>query len=601
MSNSNRRRRAAEDRKARWAARSMHHEPAEPDLLAQVGTALADPDPLHLLGYVSSLLTAVDPRGRNHPFAQSKDAADAPTREELAAMFIDVPTPETTALLSVIAELASDDDVLHARIRRELATRPESGPPWLRRLAETSAYRAVRMSHVLGDGDNIVIGVRLAGSYDLTLVIYVDHNLGRLVKDAFVVSEPITEIVAQYQRIADEPEVNWEELSLADARAWVDEAIEIGAITFPPLETESWPGCRPLIEWITRELPEGGAGYERPQWDSARVDQLADRFFASQWGRALDDADHRNLLESLLWYGTDYGPGDPLRWSGVQVEILFMDWLPRKIVAPTEYLAEAPELLGAFVRFAHNESGVRAELTDQTLAAIDAYAPEYQNLIRSPRPQGPAALFQALGVGGEPADGFSELDEPYWFQEMELERLAREVGGDEQLDQLDTVPLPDEPFDWTGIADDVTARVADVLELSDRCCDALLDVEYRTVARRVLSRVASSGPAVFRRKGSADTAAAAVVWIAGKANGQCALHAGPLRLRSSDIMRHFGVKSSPSQRAAVMLRASGFPNDTYDVELGSPDYLTADRREQIIRRRDHLRRQIASQDADGIE
>ena len=80
----------------------MHHEPAEPDLLVQVRTALADPDPLHVLSYVSSLLTTIDPRGRDHPFARSNEASDAPTREELAAMFIDVRTPETTALLSVI-------------------------------------------------------------------------------------------------------------------------------------------------------------------------------------------------------------------------------------------------------------------------------------------------------------------------------------------------------------------------------------------------------------------------------------------------------------------------------------------------------------------
>ncbi|MEN4398238.1 hypothetical protein A5731_28120 [Mycolicibacterium conceptionense] len=585
MSKSNRQRRAAKHRQARRNVRSMSHEPVEPDLFTQINTALSDPDPLHLLSFVSSLLTVVDPRGRN-PFARADETPDGPSREELTAMFIDVPTPETTALLSVVAELANDDDLLHARIRRELATRPAAGPQWLTRLAETSPYRAVRMAHVLGDGDNIMIGVHLAGDHEITLVVYVDHNLGQLVKDAFVVPEPIADIVAQYQLIADEPDVVWEDLSLADARVWVEEAIAVGAITFPPIETESWPACRPLIEWIARALPAGGAGYQPPQWDSNKLSRLTDRFFASQWGRPLDDADHRDLLESLLWYGTDYGPGDPLRWSGVQVEILFMDWLPRKIVAPAEYLAEAPELLGAFVRFAHKESGVRADLTDQTLAAIDYYAPEYQKVIRSPRPQGPAALLDALGAGG----GF---DEPYWYQEMELESLARQVGGEEQLDQLNAVPLADEPFDWSGIPDDVAPRVAEVLELVDRCCDTLLDVEYRTVARRVLARIASAGPAVFRRKSRTDTAAAAVVWIAGKANGQCELAAGPLRLRSADITRYFDVKSSPSQRAEVMLRAGGFPGQPYDVELGSPDYLTAERREQIIRRRDDLREEMA--------
>src|ERR1043165_357455 len=180
------------------APRSMHHDRAEPDLLDVVRTAMADPDPLHRLSYVSGLLTAIDPRGRNHPFAQADSAHDAPTREELAAMFIDVPTPETTALLAVIAALADDDQVLRARIHRELVTRPEPGPQWLSRLAETAVTRAVRMGHILGDGDNIILGVRLADNYEPPLVVYVDHNMGQLAKDAFVLSEPMATVVAQY-------------------------------------------------------------------------------------------------------------------------------------------------------------------------------------------------------------------------------------------------------------------------------------------------------------------------------------------------------------------------------------------------------------------
>ncbi|MGZ8803525.1 MAG: DUF6398 domain-containing protein, partial [Mycobacterium sp.] len=557
MSKSNRQRRAAKRRPARRRDRAPQREPAEPDLFTEVRTALADPDPLHLLSYVSSLLAAIDPRQSRHPFAQPDPAEETPTREELTAMFIDVATPETTALLAVIATLSGDDDVLRTRIRRELASRGSVEPQWLTRLAQTSAYRAVRMGHVLGDGDNIMLGLRLAESYEVTFVIYIDHNLGTLVKDAFVVPEPVAEMVAEYQRIGDDTDMTWEELSLADARAWLDEAIEVGAITFPPLETESWPACRPLIEWITRQFPAGGTGYQRPQWDSQELARITDSFFASRWGSGLGDADHRGLLESLLWYGTDYGPGDPLRWSAVKVEILFGDWLPRKVVAPAEYLAMAPDLLRAFVCFVHAEVGVRSELTDETLAAIDACEPEFLQIIDSPRPQGPAALLAALGVG-----------EPETFGESVLDQLAQDVGGREQLDRLDATPLPDEPFQWAGIPDDVSARVTEVLALTDRCCTEVLDIEYRTACRRVLARVASGDPAVFRRKGRVETAAAAVVWIVGKANGLFERRPGQIHLQVKDLMDHMGLgNGSVSQRAATMLRAGGFSDDTYVVHL----------------------------------
>ena len=590
MSKTNRRRRAEKRRRpARRATRVRQHTSAEPDLLADVRCALADPDPLILLSMVSTLLCVTDTR-RAHPFAQpdSPDLA-ALTREELVRTFLDVPAPETSALLAVIAEMAGDDDVLRARIRRELAARPKLEPAWLAQLSETSTYRAVRMSHVLGDGDNIMLGVRLPGGHDLTCLVYIDHNLGGLVKDAFVVPTSIANMVAKFRRVSEDPDTRWDDISLADARAWVEAAIELATITFPPLETETWPTCRALVEWITRGLPDGGTGYQRQQWDSEALARITDRFFASQHGARLDDPDHRGLLESLLWYGTDYGPGDPLRWSPVKTEILLDDWIPRKIVAPAEYLAKAPDLLRAFIPFAHAEVGLRSDLTDETLAAIDDWEPQYQQTIRSPRPQGPAALLAALGIDTEDmTDVPVGADGPESFERSMLGWLALDVGDQVQLDRLDDDPLPDEPFRWDGIPDDVTARVHDVLALTDRCCDKVLDVEYRTACRRVLARVASQGPEVFRRKGRAESAAAALVWTVGKANDLFEQRTGDMQVR--DLMRHFGLgQSSIAQRAATLLRAGGFDDNTHAVTLGSPDYLAAARRRRIIKMRDNYR------------
>lgn len=590
MSAKRRRRTAKKGRRpAQRTTRGRQHTSAEPDLLADVRRALTDRHPLSLLTYVSTLLCVTDTR-RNHPFARP-DAPDlaALTREELVRTFLDVPAPETSALLAVIAEMAGDDDVLRARIRRELAARPKLEPAWLAQLSDTSTYRAVRMSHVLGDGDNIMLGARLPRGHELTCVIYIDHNLGTLVKDGFVVPESIATMVAEFKRVTDDPDTRWDDISLADARAWVDAAIELAAITFPPLETETWPACRALVEWITRSLPEGGTGYQRPQWDSAALARLTDRFFASPYGARLDDPDHRGLLESLLWYGTDYGPGDPLRWSSPRVEILLDDWIPRKIVAPAEYLAKVPDLLRGFICFAHAEIGLRSDLTDETLGAIDDWEPQYQQTIRSPRLQGPAALLAALGIDTEDlADVPVGAEKTESFEQSMLGWLALEVGDQVQLDRLDDNPLPDEPFRWEGIPDDVTARVHEVLALTDRCCEEMLDFEYRTACRRILARVAVREPEVFRRRGRAETAAAALVWIVGKANDLFERPAGRIHVR--DLMSHFGLgQSSIAQRAATMLRAGGFHDDTYIVRLSAPDYLVAARRRRIIKMRNGYR------------
>ncbi|MGH3914104.1 MAG: hypothetical protein ACRDTC_11965 [Pseudonocardiaceae bacterium] len=368
----------------------------EPDLISNIATALADEHPLGMLGLVSALLAALEPRRRG-PF-DPEPQSESPSRDELVQSFLDVDLPETSALLAVIAAF-SGDDMLRRRVHHEISSRAETLPRWLAELTDSvPTDRALEMVHVLRDGDNVVISTRLPGGYEITGVVYIDHNMGTLVKDAFVVPGSTDDLIGQLLAIADDPDTEARDLDAADARARITEAIQLSAMSFPPVESDTWPACRPLIEWMMVMLPEGGTGYQRPEWDDTALAELSQRFFASPPGAGLDDADHRSLLESLLWFGTGYGPGDPLRWSPTAVEIVLADWIPRKIVAEADYLAKAPDLLRAFIRFCHRERGIRAELTTQTLKAVDEYESRYQKLIRSPRPQGPAALLAAMGL-----------------------------------------------------------------------------------------------------------------------------------------------------------------------------------------------------------
>ncbi len=569
-------------RRGRKAARSKPRRPSrefqppsgEPPLLPEVRRALADPDPLHLLSFVSMLMVLTDPR-RDHPLAGPQEQTSM-QRDQLVATFLDVACPETSALLAVFAEMIGDDDVLRARIRRELAARPKLEPAWLCDLGAVRVNRATVMSHVLGDGDNIMLAMDLPGGREVTCTVYIDHNLGTLVKDAFTISEPFATVLAKYQELNDDPDTTWEDIDLADARARIEAAIDLAAITWPPFETESWPACRALIEWLIRDLPDGGSTWAEQQWDSEALDHLSAEFFQSESGSRLDDADRRGLLESLLWFATDYSTGDPLRWSLVKVELLLTDWLPRKVLAPAEYLALAPELLRAFIAFAHGKAGIRADLTDEALAAVDHWEPEFQRAIRSDRPQGVDALLAALGFGD---DDDSNPDPS--VADIMLEHLEREVGSRAALEELDDRPLRDEPFCWDGIHPDVEQRVREVVELIDRCCDDLLDTEYRTACRRLLASLAAP-PEAFRRRGKPQTAAAAVVWIIGKVNDL--FRNGNIQV--NELMSYFGLTGSVSQRAETLMRGAGLAYASYDLRLGSPGYLVSTRRRKIIELRD---------------
>lgn len=553
----------------------MAADGAQHEFLGMLRQALRSDEPIDFLMTVSGMLTAVDSRSRD-PFDRS---TDGPTLDLLIDSLVETDYAETTAALTVIRALLADQGQVR-RISAELTRRRQPMPPWLDGLQPAQVDPdAWSLIDPLGDGDNYMVGVTLGTGQPLTFVVYVDHNLGRVVKDAFVVPQPIGDVISHMASIKD-PDVRLVvHPDSAQCRAEIAQAIERGAHLYPPPQTDSWPMCRPLVEWMERMLPPGGRVQTEREWSQAELQAIADDFFASEHGTGLDDDDRRGLLDNILWFGSTYTACDPWRWSPVNVEILMVDWFPRKIMAEASYLAKMPALLRPFIRFCHQRRGIPGHLTDGTLAAVDRWEPEYQRTIRSARLQGPAALLASVlpGFGEDDKDDFD-------FSTFMLERLEARVGGRIPLMNLDTQPLPDEPFAWDGIAEDIRPVLEEILDVGDAVADKQLDREFRTAMRRLLGRVAVSDPAMFRRKASPTRGAAAVAWLIHRANRETTDRI----LQVQELMSAFGISGSVSQRAEPMLRALGIdPHARYGyIDLGAPDLLTSQTRAELICVRD---------------
>lgn len=544
-----------------------------PELLGSIRFALSSDHPLPLLLLAAGLVEATDGRNRN---LFTPDRPEGPEITELIDSFVDVDLPETTALLTALAPLLEGRPGA-ASIGRELHRRTHRLPPWLTSLTPLRVIRVMTTTHPFHDGENVFVEVLTEDGHGFTVVVYVDHNLGTLIKDAFVVPTDIDAVRAILLDKVDDPEVTMSPLDAADARARIEEAAGIASRTFPPFESETWPLCRPLVEWVTRLLPDGGEGYGFTEWDDAARSDFERRFLASPHAAGLD-SDQRDLIDPLLWFGCDYGIGEPLNWSPTRVEIFLLDWVPRKLLLDQSELRKIPALLRAFVTFGNAETGLRDDLTAETLTAIDHFEPEYRTAITDPRPQGPLALLAGAGIID--IDGGLEWDP--------LEHLDRKVGGRDALDALDDRPLPDDAFRWDGIPEDVHPMVAHVLDRCDAFCDRWLDVEHRTAVRRLMAMVAAADPGVFRGSGRADTAAAALCWIVGKANGVFNQGWGSHgSMLVKDLMGWFGLTGSPSNRAARMLRALDLDDRWFSIwnALGRTDLLVSGERAAILTHR----------------
>lgn len=522
--------------------------------------------PIEFLAMVSSLVEAVQPE-REFPRAGSE--TPRPTLAELVESFEGVDFAQTTAALIVISQLV-DDEVMRARIMRQVAQRRQPMPAWLSGLDRARAVATIRLGDPLDDADNYLIGVELADGTPLSTIIYVDRNLGTAVKDAFLMPTAVEPVVSRYTEFAAAEGMSPEPADPGLTRAVVDEAIKLSAMIFPPIETDTWPVCRPLVRWMLRMLPEGTECPQPHIWSEQEQSELAERFLASDPGQRHAGSERSlDLVDQIIWLGT-YDDGDPTRWSPVRVEILMLDRFPRKVMAPVADLAGLPDVLGDFVRFCHAERGIPERHTLATLAKIRACTPQFEQLIRdSHRPTGATALAGLLADADAAGDSG--------------DRLEQLVGGRSNLSNLDPAALPDEPFEWAGVPEDIRAKAAEILALCDDVADRMLDVEHRTAQRRLLSRLLVGDPEYFRGRAAARTSAAAVVWMIARANQRPGQRGAPAM---GELMAPFGG-GSPTARVDRFLKILGQPKTYYgQFSLGSADLLVGSFRRDLIAQRD---------------
>jgi hypothetical protein len=166
--------------------------------------------------------------------------------------------------------------------------------------------------------------------------------------------------------------------------------------------------------------------------------------------------------------------------------------------------------------------------------------------------------------------------------------LIEEVGDADALWRLEATPLPDEPFAWSAVEPRDERFVREVLALSDPCCTAVFDVEFRTITRRILARVAARDPRPFRRSPHPARCAAALVWLAGQANGEFARRG---RRTAGWLWAWFGVgnccERGRSLRRAAGLDPEGFTESSQygSLSLGDAALLHSRYRAQLVAHR----------------
>jgi hypothetical protein len=550
---------------------------------------LRSQEPMDFFGLVSSIVAMFDEPPENQPGSGLAELVDSLIGLDLA---------ETTAALAALEVLVRDEDAVRV-IRAELTRRSQPLPLWLRHLHDTAVTEAAITGDLTGASDSIIFGFAWGDGAESSFVVHVDHDAGTIVRDAFV-ANAFAEVMGRFDELPDsKSSALTEPLELGEARALLEEALDNGTDLGNDFESDSWPMCRPALEWLVSLMPEP---------EDVELDDDADLF-----GDLADVvqsmvSERRPLIDAFTGSDAAARAGLQLTGSGKDEVALglvvaptatlseeeFLRWTPARVrellaMVPATFLVGSPvaRRLPLVLETLAVWSLTRVGASSKEIAAVRdsarLWGAEYVAIATSPqaaRLREATRDYEALvdqEIPGLPiieVAGEDDLDE--WF----LDRLAARVGGRETLLALEPEPLPDEDFDWSAVPDDVRSTIEQVLEPLDEFTGRVGGVEYRTACRRFLAAVVAGDANVFRRRASAAGSAAAIAWLLGRENGLVSSGGGSMR--AQDLWPQFGVTGG-SSRADTFRAAAGLH---WDDALGRPDWLVSTRRAALIRHRD---------------
>ncbi len=310
----------------------------------------------------------------------------------------------TAPALAVLRALGAVAAPRHAAAAQAAAGRlaaaglPE--PAWADELVPPKPTGALLVhEEAFDDGVSVVVEF---GSH--TLGVYVDHNLGGLVKDVFLAGS-----LAEVRESFTTPHVSLRELDVAEARARIEAALYELDHTLDAPVSEDVGSLRALVDARMRLLPSG-FDLPDPYRDVPPEERqaLLDAFLASPEGtRWQGDEVAEDVAALAIVFGADYNHGGPLRWSPVVVELFMLDWLARKVTREAGLFERVPDVLRDWVRYAGRRRGVPEEMLREAVGAVAGFEREMLATVDDPAAWGPAKAFAAaaLGAGVDLTDG----------------------------------------------------------------------------------------------------------------------------------------------------------------------------------------------------
>lgn len=370
------------------------------EVMVAANGALATGDPLDAEMFASHLVADL------HEMRAAADDPDSPPvavpmlellRHARDAELLD----ESLALALAFRALSDDaDEDLMAFADETIGHLRELGaktPAFADALGAPDVVGVWRASDVWGDQDSLYLGFRYEGHDAHTLVVLIDHNLGSVIKDAFVAGDPqgvVDTWRASTEDDADPEFMQLVEVEVADVLGVLLVALAETEVALPTIESTDLRDVLLLLESRAAMIAEReiAAGHtdaiddEPPaasELDDLNEGGLLKRFLASD-----ELAAEPTSSKAAAFHVVDcvFGEvcGGVARFSPTVAEIVLLHHMPTVVPLHEreEVAGSAVATVRAWARFAARHSGLPQRALDETIESIEEMADELAQRMR---------------------------------------------------------------------------------------------------------------------------------------------------------------------------------------------------------------------------
>jgi hypothetical protein len=234
----------------------QHDDESLESLLDIVEKAIATGQPVDVLGLASATLAIVlfpeDPPELET--SVSPEILRERVVEQVVLRYVEIGNPEALTYATALAALVPGE-ALRRRLTAALDGAEPDLPDWLARLDDAVLEQPTVVRDLFDDDEWLLAGVRFADGSRLAFRVEIDHDVDSSVTNAMLMPTTVDDVKERLRTTASEDEVAIVDIDPDDFWARYTEAVAVADELDDTTRTDTWPSCRPAIEWALHQAP----------------------------------------------------------------------------------------------------------------------------------------------------------------------------------------------------------------------------------------------------------------------------------------------------------------------------------------------------------